>query len=711
VVVTNRKYQAWVELNNPFSSDATLSDNGAAKLEMPANGMANPAYGIYQVVLSKPDTANLQAVTNTAGDPTAGNVLSTLSAFSNGMLAAPAIPYPSYTKATLPATPDTRFILPANGDSSGVAGNNYGYYLLGPLTVPTPAGSAGWPNSTYQRDEMSFSTLLTDPLVNPTILVRRLACPLLPPQTNPALPLFNPYITVDYLENVAAQDSTAAVATRVSQGRNQPYAADASQKANQAPNPALVGQPQHTLFNANTPLTSPFTWLVHLDRQLISPMELLHVSAYKPHLLTQQFYNVNGVFAAGGAVQSFQHYAPWFDQGVAAGNSARLYRLFEFLETRNRTTNMRPIQLSGQTAVTAAGAVQVTVGSTSGTDNTGAPWSINVGDILIVDTAPNQENVRVTAVDATTFTANFQKPHGAPFQVLTTTMGSRLAGKININTIWDIETFRALCDAQTPNGFSGVGGDVDTIYSLMLASRTPGANNVPGATDKPFWSLAAGLTSPGDTQYPGGLSIENTLLRSQSGGGGGTPRLFEITTLAAPNNHPYRRMELLTKIYNNLTTRSNVFAVWVTVGFFEVVDDTTLPVKLGAEIGRSVNKQIRHRMFAIVDRTAVNPLLFSTTSGTAVAGGGAAATVTPAAMTATDNFGNVWSIQVGDSLLVDTGANQEIVQVTAVTSSTFTANFNLAHAANVGITKLWGPQMRLNPHQLPGLIPYFSIID
>jgi hypothetical protein len=357
------------------------------------------------------------------------------------------------------------------------------------------------------------------------VLLRRLANPHLPFDPRPTVgggavavrvnPWYNPYVTVDYLDKVPLRDATDPSARYASWGKQQPYAAHPGQARNQT-SPDRRQPTQHTfgLPNDPAPAAGHYDWLVHLDRPLISPMELLAVAGCQPHQLTHRFVTEEG---------PFNHRAPWFDQ------ARRLYRVLEFLETRDR----------------AAG----------------------------------------------------------------TGVGGRTPGKINLNTVWDPETFRALCDPQPPNGFTTA--EVDAIYRRMLRLRTP--SGTPGADDRPFLSLTAGYARKNsaanpDPQHPdrdGG--INDTLLRSADdgadnldGGGPQTPRLFEV-----PGAHPYLRDQLLTKLFNNVTVRSNVFAVWVTVGFFEVTDDSARPVKLGAEVGRAEGRHVRRRAFAIVDRSAL----------------------------------------------------------------------------------------------------------
>jgi hypothetical protein len=86
---------------------------------------------------------------------------------------------------------------------------------------------------------------------------------------------------------------------------------------------------------------------------------------------------------------------------------------------------------------------------------------------------------------------------------------------------------------------------------------------------------------------------------------------------AAYNNadrNPYFRYQPLAKLANNLTTRSNVYAIWVTVGYFEVTpisqgggtpSRTTHPdsFSLGAELGSDTGEIVRHRAFFILDRS------------------------------------------------------------------------------------------------------------
>lgn len=88
------------------------------------------------------------------------------------------------------------------------------------------------------------------------------------------------------------------------------------------------------------------------------------------------------------------------------------------------------------------------------------------------------------------------------------------------------------------------------------------------------------------------------------------------------NRNPYFRYQALQKIGNSVTTNSNCFAVWITIGYFEVEENFVVPngggqatgsvvfdaahpdgFRLGQEIGIDTGDVTRHRGFYILDRS------------------------------------------------------------------------------------------------------------
>lgn len=413
------------------------------------------------------------------------------------------------------------------------------YFLIGPYD-PAPNQTSSEVQNTikdpevpantkyYHSDDMQFDvtydTNNTPPTWTPddrpnglTVLLRRLANPHLPlnenpdavfvpqnsmspyidPRTNRPVSLYNPYVTVDYIQELPLST------TLTSYGKQQTF--DSAQSRRAAQNVQVAMMPvvvNHTLGRQNSPIAAQtdWRWLAHLDRKVISRAEILLASAVRQHELLHRFINSSSGEADG-------HLAPWFDQGVSMPTrSHRLWRLFEFLTPEDRAAGINE--------------------------------------------------------------------HG------------RVPGKININTIWDQETFVALCSPQMNPPFNST--NIQNLWGPVQNSR----NN------RPFRSFGIGNLPVGDSQAPVGRGIEDTLFRSS---GAGSARLLEV---AFPGTqHPARKAALLTKIMDRLTTRSNVFAAWFTVGFFEVVNDQTLPVTLGAEIGAAQGVNIRHQFFGIIDRT------------------------------------------------------------------------------------------------------------
>ena len=167
----------------------------------------------------------------------------------------------------------------------------------------------------------------------------------------------------------------------------------------------------------------------------------------------------------------------------------------------------------------------------------------------------------------------------------------------------------------------------------------------------------------------------------------------------------------------------------MTVGFFQVMDPTQSPPKLGPEIGRSEGRQVRHRMFAIVDRTNLHVYRTTTLPTWSV-------TVTPATgpqpapiqltqmgLVANSSTGVTWQVQAGMRLVYEPGTpNEETVVVQNATppATGFVATFTKTHpnptitgtsTINViqrGNPGTWG---RYDPRLDPLVVLYYSIID
>jgi hypothetical protein len=168
------------------------------------------------------------------------------------------------------------------------------------------------------------------------------------------------------------------------------------------------------------------------------------------------------------------------------------------------------------------------------------------------------------------------------------------------------------------------------------ASPTPtGGLFLPGtANARPFRSLDSVGTIPvNTTTYDS--PIEDTILRSlpleaaatttpnQSrrlfevgkNTGGATSDFYPFTTAAGvpPEDsnsplHPTVRHQLLSKIMNNTTTRSNTFGVYVTIQYYEAVQvagtsGTTSTAATATRIGGQLTDMPTNRAFFVIDRT------------------------------------------------------------------------------------------------------------
>lgn len=659
----------WLELVNPTNTPANATGplgNGAATLWQTT--VAGGGFSPYQIEIAranrnntsdatqKGQTWNAQTVspTNTAGDW----------ALNGGAFFKPDIAF-QFTNA-VPA------VSPNNGQySPGMARPANGFVLCGPpVTNPktdefNPAvditSSPPQDNAVTPQNSLAYAMPLptTTAVISSAeyrqhvVLLRRLANPYQPPGPT------NPFVTVDVMENVPAFDAVHREnsatrgnsrgqrnsndgydppAERFSIGKVQPYAGQSVLAANfpnsnvggynqyqpfpasmvqrQQPNPANMGQPQHTLgrhngrgnaaaantFTAGTPPTlsdtimTPFDWLVHMDRPLVNPLELLQVRDTPPFRVTQQFLvgaGSNPYAPPAGTAPGVGYdtgYPRWIDDGLA--------RALEYLTVR--------------------------------------PYTAGV-------------------------------PHGG-----------RVPGQINVNALPDQRVLTGLLDPQGGNLFDQ-NFVANTAWNVWVATRTqlqtvPLANQAmqvnrtgpPNQTafeannfggngtfyDRPFMPLGAPVATPGSPlAYGAGTNADGnptlpsnadlTILRRMSRGSptqtvGNPPALYALPSTntyglpaakttgdvpvypaSHPNGPSYFQAEPARKMFNNVTTVNHQFVVFLTIGYFDA--DTQNPValapgitvpRLGAEAYLNVPGDMRQKVIAVVDMSnmALDPV-------------------------------------------------------------------------------------------------------
>jgi hypothetical protein len=619
---TGYRAKVYLELVNPLLSDPNY-DHSAA-LNVGTNNIYKIELVNKSALFVNPNKLSLSNLSNMVGDISSVSGVSLFPVYSFDNNPAPSAAWSSPIALTseignIKLKPNnglqsaTIFPGEANekgfvviGPSTGMTSNNFGTTwntTLSPSSTPEPGPDFATPvpwvkGDFFKQDDLWFPLVKNgggasvdstfadvDATKFPAILIRRLANPYLPFNLTT-----NPYVTVDMVEvtkemvtgndarnkKVSPGNSAQSVAntptpisSRKSFGRKQlnhhfpafvgllPALGNPvyGNLVEQDVLPAPTRDPIYTFWKHNYKQDSPsfdagstfFTprFITHLDRPPTTFGEVLTVPTCKPH----EVYWLNNQWG-----DSFHG---WLDPNT------RLYRFLEMVQAGNTrlATVFEP---------------------TTGTNEV-----ISIGS-----------------------------------------EGGRIPGKINLNTC-SKDVFMALCDQNIANRFTPP--QLEEIWSKVLALR-------------PFWGFGVGNYN-GPSDYLGGVNIGGgnikrgtiqSLLAEHPAGSDIVTDPLNIWNMLIDFTHarnndtspmPYLpvngtarnssvpnnpveipvgvRLELFNKIVGNSTTRSNCFAIWLTVGFFEVVSEDGIPGQYTQKyiLGKELQPRTRKRFFSLIDRT------------------------------------------------------------------------------------------------------------
>jgi hypothetical protein len=313
---------------------------------------------------------------------------------------------------------------------------------------------------------------------------------------------------------------------------------------------STVGSPTYL----GDPSTMPFTWLAWNNRPFISPMELMLVPKSRPSQLTNDF--TRAVVTSGpytGPTEPYGHLLNFFQSAAGApGTTAQFHRLFDYVQVPSRFVDAETV------------------------------LNPSTGFAFGAATPP--------------FTSTVPGFH-PPFNRVS---NYRDPGRININTISDPLVWTGLFSNGLLPG---------PLYATFDANRRPGGTG-PATFANPYRAAGGVASVLPPTVANTVREADLTFLRSNPPTTGTAP-LFLPTSATAynePNRNAYFRYQAMQNTSNSLTTRSNVYAVWITIGYFEVTPVGVSAVypdgyQLGQEIGSDSGDVKRHRAFYIYDRS------------------------------------------------------------------------------------------------------------
>lgn len=284
--------------------------------------------------------------------------------------------------------------------------------------------------------------------------------------------------------------------------------------------------------------------------------------------------------------------------------------------------------------------------------------------------------------------------------------GGRDPGRINPNAVQDQRVTVAQFDPQSQANLFNTGFVTGTVWNNWMGTRSGGVTsqtdasgttyqtpNAPGQSNydanaagqnRPFYSLGApAVAGGGQFAFGAGGSENDTILRRDA-----QPLPWLFNTAAPGPAGGYFQAEPLRKTFNTTTTVNHQYAVFFTVGYFDVTTEVapanwpaSVPyAQLGAEAYLSVPGDMRQKFASVVDMSAMalDPVanqpanatpFFTTLEATArpagmgrdrldltVSRSDATAVYVPA-------DGTEVAVQIGSNLVVGYGADQQIVRV------------------------------------------------